>query len=91
MAICSNIKHHQLPKLYLSNKAASFFEQCLKLDPQRVIGQFEAWVVNNMEVGMCIVTVHSTNQHADTLLLCQLPHQIQQSAVMHKIYQNAVS
>ncbi|KAF8590862.1 hypothetical protein K439DRAFT_1611529 [Ramaria rubella] len=41
----ADIEHYHQPKQYFSPKAAIFFKECLKLDPECVALQFEAWCV----------------------------------------------
>jgi hypothetical protein len=45
MAVRTDIEHYHQPKQFFSTKATAFFEDCLKLDPERVALQFEAWCV----------------------------------------------
>ncbi|KAF8589383.1 hypothetical protein K439DRAFT_1612817 [Ramaria rubella] len=53
MAVRSDVEQLHEPKKYFSTKALMFFQECLKLDPDCVLLQFEAWVVGNIEGG-CI-------------------------------------
>ncbi|KAF8583849.1 hypothetical protein K439DRAFT_1617192 [Ramaria rubella] len=53
MAVQSDVEQLHEPKQYFSTKALTFFQECLKLDPDRVLLQFEAWVVGNIKGG-CI-------------------------------------
>ncbi|KAF8592324.1 hypothetical protein K439DRAFT_1610151 [Ramaria rubella] len=49
MAVRSDVEQLHEPKKYFLTKALTFFQECLKLDPDHVMLQFEAWVV-----GSCI-------------------------------------